>query len=399
MVAPGGTTAGVDFALDLGGSISGRITNAADGTALQNISVSVYTRIGGTTFTVGSGTTDATGLYTAQGLASGTFFVVTSGAGSQGFVNEIFGNIPCVGSCSSTTATATGTPVTVTMGAATPDRDFALDLGGRVAGTVTDAATSAGIQNVLVNVYTVVAGSTTFAGNAGTDATGAYTVQGLPTGTYYAYTSNSVGYTNEIFDNLLCPLSCSSSTAVASGAAIPVTLGSTTSARNFALQLGGTISGTVTDGTNPVASRQVYVATRVGNTTFITNATTNASGVYTIRGLPTGTYWAYTSGGGGLIDEIFDNIQCYGFCVTSDAIARGMPIPVTIGANTGGRDFALAQGGGVFGTLTDAATGQPIAGRVSVNIYAVVGNSFVYAKNIETTSGGTASPASFPATT
>ncbi len=388
VVTPGGTTTGVDFALDAGGSITGHITNASDGSPLQNISVTVYTRIGGTTFTVGSGTTDATGLYTARGLASGTFFVVTTGAGNQGFVNEILGNIPCVGSCSSTTASATGTPVSVAMGAVTPDQDFALDAGGRISGVVTDAATSAGIQNVGVNVYAVVSGSTTFAGSAGTDATGSFTVQGLPTGTYYAYTSNNVGYTNEIFDNLLCPLSCQSGTAVASGASIPVTLGATTSGRNFALQLGGTISGTVTDGTNPVAGRQVIVVTRVGNSTYTASAVTNASGAYTVRGLPTGTYWAYTFGGLGFIDEIFDNVQCFGFCSTTDAFARGTPIPVTIGANTGGRDFALSQGGGLSGTVTDAATGQPIAGRIAVNIYAVVGNQYIYAGNRESTLGG-----------
>lgn len=387
VVPPGGTAPGVDFALDAGGSIAGRITNAADGAPLPNVSVSVYTRIGSTVFTAGSGLTNASGDYTTGPLASGTYFVATSGANNQGFINEILGNIPCVGSCSSTAA-ATGTPVAVTLGASTPGADFALDAGGRIAGVVTDAATSTGIQNVIINVYTVVNGSATFAGSAGTDASGAYTVQGLPTGTYFAFTSNTVGYTNEIFDGLLCPLSCQSSTAVASGAPIPVTQGATTSGRSFALQLGGTVSGTVTDGTNPLSGRQVVVLTRVGTTTFSTSAVTNASGVYTARGLPTGSYWAYTFGGGGLTDEIFDNIPCYGFCNSTDAMARGTPIPVTAGANTGGRDFALSPGGGISGTVTDAATGQPIAGRISVTIYAVVGTQLIYAGNRESTMGG-----------
>ena len=49
------------------------------------------------------------------------------------------------------------------------------------------------------------------------------TCTSLPNGTYVALTSNSLGLYNEIYNNIRCTTSCSSSTAVASGAAITVT--------------------------------------------------------------------------------------------------------------------------------------------------------------------------------
>jgi len=43
-------------------------------------------------------------------------------------------------------------------------------------------------------------------------------------------------------------------------------------------------------------------------------------------------------------------------------------VSVTAGATTSGVDFGLALGGRISGTVTDAATGTPLAG-VSVQVY------------------------------
>lgn len=388
VVAPGGTTTGVDVALIVGGAVTGRVTRAADGTGVSGQSVTAYTRVGSSVLSVGNALTSPTGAYTLTGLPSGTYYLATVGTNSLGLINEIYDGIQCLGSCSSTAAAATGTPVGVTAGGVTPDRDFSLEEGGRVTGTITDVATATGIQSVSVSLYTLANGSATFVGSATTDSSGSYTVQGLPTGAYFAMTSNNAGYMNEIYDNLLCVISCSSSTAVASGAAIPVTQGATTSGRNFALAMGGTVTGTITNAqTATPVTGTVYVYIEVNGVAFGRSAAADASGVYTVRGLPTGTYYAFTSVGGGLVNEIYDDIPCYDSCFYPNALRLGAPIPVTAGATTTGRDFALSPGGGIFGSVTDAVTGQPPAGSITVSLYAVAGSSFTYAGNIESTSG------------
>jgi hypothetical protein len=145
---------------------------------------------------------------------------------------------------------------------------------------VTNALTSAGLQNVQVQIYSRFQGQIVSAGSANTAAS--YTVGGLGTGVYFALTANGQGFTNEIYDNILCLYTCSLSTAVASGAEIAVAIGVDTPLRNFRLDMGGTITGTIRDaGTSaPLQTTFVQVYTRIGaNVTFVaTSSFTPASG-------------------------------------------------------------------------------------------------------------------------
>jgi hypothetical protein len=369
-VTSGGTVVR-NFNLDLGGSVSGSVTNAATGTAVQNVSVTLFGRFGTTLYFAGSATSDVAGTYTVAGIPPGSYYAFTSN--SLGLVNEVYDNIGCVSGCS-TSQLLDATPITVISGATTAGRNFALDPGGRVSGTVTNATTGSSIQGVSVNLYALVSGSTTFAGSALTDATGTYTVIGLPAGTYYALTSNGLGFMNEIYDDVLCPLTCSPTTAVQSGAPIPVALGATAAGRNFALSQGGNISGTVLNQNTaaPLSNIVVAAVVRVGGSTFTTSASTNAAGNYTIIGLPTGTYRLYTSNGQGFINEIYDNQQCRGSCSTSTAATIGSAVSVTAGSTTTSNDFALQPGGSITGTITSSTTGLPVGG-IGVEAYSVVG--------------------------
>ena len=67
------------------------------------------------------------------------------------------------------------------------------------------------------------------------------------------------------------------------GAATHVALGTTVSGRHFALSIGGRISGTLSSTSGaPIAGQTVTVYGRdaFGNSDWVTNATTNASGAY-----------------------------------------------------------------------------------------------------------------------
>jgi 5-hydroxyisourate hydrolase-like protein (transthyretin family) len=374
-VAAGSTVSGIDFSLVPGSTVTGTARNTADGSLLQNITVSAYALVGTTATQFGSATTNASGVYRIQNLPTGTYFLLTSTFG--GFRNEIYDDIACIASCSSSTAVAMGTPVAVGMGATSSGRDFGLDAGGTITGTLTNAVTGAPLPNSSVFAYTRVGTSTLFDRSATTNAAGQYSITGLSPTDHFVYTNTGLA-TNEIYGNILCPLGCSSSTAVESGTAVPVTLGGTASGIDFILDPGGGLSGTVTNQATglPVSGASVVVVTRAGNSIFTRSTTTNSSGLYSLTtGNPTGSYALYTNSSG-FNNEIFDDIACNPFCSSSTAHATGTLVPVTSGAVTGGRNFALQPWptGTIAGTVIDAASGLPIAG-VTLDIWRVVGGS------------------------
>ncbi len=251
------------------------------------------------------------------------------------------------------------------LGATPSGINFALTPGGVISGTVTSSATGLPIASVSVSVFNSTGAWVT---SASTNASGLWvTSTGLPTGTYYARTSNSAGYLNEIFNDIASPGDSFSTASLLAGTPIAVTTGATTSGINFALTPGGIISGTVTSSATglPIAGVLVFTYNSAGD--FMTSASTNASGVWATSeiGLPTGTYFARTFNFVVYVDEIYNDIASPG---GSGNPLTGTPIAVTTGATTSGINFALTPGGVISGTVTSSATGLPIA-SVTVSVY------------------------------
>jgi hypothetical protein len=324
-VTAGTTTASIDFGLILGGTITGTVTDAATGAPLAGIDVRVETAGGGW---AGGAATNASGLYMVAGLVTSTYYVQTSN--SLPYLDELYNDLPCPGGSCTVTS---GTGVSVTAGATTADIDFGLTLGGKITGTVTDAGTSAPMAGIGVVVYTASGG---WAGNAATDAAGAYTVADLATGTYYVRTSNSFPYVDELYNDLPCP---DGNCTVTAGTGVSVAAGAATANIDFGLTPGGMITGTVTAaGTAaPLANLDVQVYTASGR--WVGNGVaTNGAGVYTVTGLATGTYYVRTSNSFPYVDRLYDNLPCPGGNCTMTA---GTSVSVTAGSVTGGIDFGL----------------------------------------------------------
>jgi 5-hydroxyisourate hydrolase-like protein (transthyretin family) len=372
---PAGVVPNRNISMARAGRITGTVTSTAGGAPIANAVIGVFSR-SGAGFGFG---TNAAGLYTASELGPGTWFVATFLSNSEGFRNEIYNDIPCIGGCS-TTAILGGTPVVVTGGATAAARDFALEPGGRITGVVTNSLTSAPLANVSVIAVMRVGGTVFSGGSATTNATGQYTIAGLAAGTYSLLTSSGTT-TNEIYPDILCPINCSTTTAADSGRGVAVSLNATTPNINFALSPGGTISGTVTNQVTglPASAVQVIAAIRQGPSTFTRQANTDASGNYSISGLPDGTYAVFTNSVN-FQNKIFDNIICPAqSCVTATAIQTGTPVNVTAGGNASGRNFTLlplATGatGTISGTITDSVNGLPVAG-IQVEIDQIIGTT------------------------
>ena len=201
-----------------------------------------------------------------------------------------------------------------------------------------------------------------------TDALGSYSVSSLAAGTYYPRTFHTLGYVDELYDNIQCTDGCSNFT---SGTGVIVTAGQTTSGIDFGLAVGGTITGTVTNATtgSPLSGVSVVVYT-TGNSQ-VGYGLTNGAGVYVTAGIPTGTYIVRTANALGYVDEIYDDISsCPGGGCT------GTPVNVTAGTTTGNINFGLALGGTITGTVVDATSEAPLAG---VQVYLTSpGSGFSY---------------------
>ena len=299
-VTAGNTTGAVDFPLASSGSISGTVTNAVGGAAINGASVQVFSSTGAG---IGNTTTNASGVYTLSGLAPGSYYVRTNQGGS--FINEIYNDIPCQ-QCN---VTASGAAlVAVVSGTTTSNIDFALATGGRISGFVTNASGGAAIQSVAVQLFNSQSVSM---GQVNTQANGSYITAGLPAGTYYVRTNNTLGFINELYNDIPCPITvCQAS----DGAPITVNVGVTTSAINFALTAtGGKISGTVTNaGGAPLQNVTVQTYNTLGR--FLGGVQTDASGNYSTQSLPDGTYYLRAANSLGYIDQVYDGESCLAQC-------------------------------------------------------------------------------------
>jgi len=355
----GAATAGINFGLSPGGSISGTITDAASTAILANQGVNIFSGLTGA-FVRGT-LSNASGVYTVSGLAPGTYVALSSIASGSNYQAMGYNNVSCVTGCF--LGQLTQIPVTGTS--TTSGINFALPPCGGVTGTVTDAGTSAPLSGVSVRVFN---SSGLFIGSAATNASGVYVVAGLPAGAHCARTSvsSAVNYVNELYNNIPC-LACS----VTTGTLIAVAVGAVTSAINFALSPGGGITGTVTDASTgtPLGGVTVQVFSSTG--AQLASVASNASGVYSFVGLAPGNYFVRTFVSAALnyVDEAYNNIPCVPCTITTTT-----PVAVVGTGTTAGINLALSPGATITGTIVDAGTGLPKA-NVIVTAFSSTGSS------------------------
>jgi hypothetical protein len=362
-------TPGRDFALDRGGTVSGRVTDANTGLPLYDVQVRVESASGEY---YGYAYTNSSGDYISRyGLPTGTYFVRTSNW--DGYLNELYDDLPCPGWCED----QAGTPVSVTQGVDTPNIDFGLVKGGGpgggtgfISGRITEEGAGDPVPDVDVDIYDA---SGSWVASSYADSSGHYEAGGLSTGSYFGRTWNWEGYLDELYDDFPCWDGCD----VTTGTEIAVTDGGETPDIDFALQPGGTITGTVTDlSLNPIDGVNVEVYDGTGN--YVTYGNTDSTGYYRADGLPTGAYYARTSSyywsPHGYLDELYDDIPCpFGDC----DVTAGASIAVTQGETTGGTDFQLELGGSISGRITAAGSGMTIP-WTGIEIYDSGGDWLAY---------------------
>lgn len=341
------------------GTVTGRVTNAATGAGLSNVTVFVCTFSPSCT----SATVNASGTYTMTVPAAALVAYTT---GAPGFVHEVANDIQCPFQCDLFTATSLGVPFTVTSGS-TVTKDFALSPVGSITGVVTDATTGAplaGMEVVLATRFNNHIQSTTVA----TDAAGIFTRSGLGPGTYFAAIADTgrFDYVREALGGLTCIRSCFTTGTIELGTPIGVRSGAVTGGVNFALRPAGQITGTVRRKGTGVgqANVRVIASRRIGSVpTEMASWTTDSSGGYVLAPLPEGEYIVSTESP--LLDEVAGGVACGSQC-DREELAAGQLVHVSPRGTVSGLDFTLSPGGTVTGRLTDALTGTAIVGHAGV---------------------------------
>ena len=330
-VTAASTTPNIDFTLAGGGSISGRVTRASDGTPIVDANVYAFGPNGW-----GDARTDGNGDYRIDGLATGDFRVEADAA-DRGFVREFYAEPE------GTTDYDAATLVNVTAGSDEPNIDFALDQGGSILGTVYDSDGVTPLGEVDVSAFSETGGG----GHTRSRPDGSYIIEGLASGSFRVRAeAPDRGYASQFY---------SSTAAYSEATLVPVIVGSETAGIDFVLLAGGSIAGTVLTANpgDPIAGVDVWANSYDGEGQG-GGTRTDADGNYEITGLAPGDYRVRAQKHeAGLVGEWYDNTTDWGLA------AR---VPVTAGEVTLGIDFDLAGGGTISGTVYMSDGTTPLAG-------------------------------------
>ncbi len=356
------------------GTIAGAVTNAATGQGVLGVTVWFCTSPNSPSCV--SAVTNAQGLYSMT-VPAGTHYGYTENAPQ--LVNQVYDGIACPPNLCGSLLFSYGTPTAVAAGQ-TVTRDFRLAPPAVVRGTVRDATTGSPLMGGQVELYGSFQGATFSYGMATTNAAGAYTIGGLPAGTFYAITRQFQGYVDQAFAGVGCPSRCDGFFAMG-GTPIAVPAGGEAAGRDFALRRGGSIGGTITGllapgNSVPVAGAPVSLYALLNDRVVgAGSAATDTAGHYTVTGLADGSYYLSVRPPDttGLLGQFFGGAPCGNPCDLNLPI-NGIPITVASGQATTGQNIQLARGGSIAGVVTNSATLLPVSGAF-VSAYTVLNGS------------------------
>ena len=343
----------VDFVLEKLGVIRGRVLDAQTLAPLPDILVSAW---GGSVLLhrYKNAYTDQDGFFELAGLEAGSYPVSAGGAGYQ---TEAFDDVVCRVDPYLGLVCDDGTPqeLTVDVGVVMEDIDFELRERGTISGRVTDAATGEGLPLVTVRFQTP---DGAFWANTMTDQTGRYQSPGLVSYPYRVHTDNLDFYIDEIYDNVPCRrgeivLDCDESAATA----VQVEIDAETAGIDFALDLGGSVSGTVRQSLDGTGIEQAIVAIYDDALELVFSVPTEADGTYEIKGLPAGSY-RLTASSSHHRGEVYGGVACgqYGDCPLED----GDTVDVQLRQRRDGIDFELDRLGSIRAQVVNRVTREPI---------------------------------------
>ncbi|HEX3617695.1 MAG TPA: carboxypeptidase-like regulatory domain-containing protein [Solirubrobacteraceae bacterium] len=335
------------------GTITGSFTVPAGTASAADVNVLLADR-NGDPVAIGAGNETVTGAgsYTVSGIAPGQYYVYFNDTtASDNVAPDYYGDAGTDNINKATVVTVPATGGSQALGAE------ALGAGAVITGTVSDAnAASETGSHVTAEPLSTFTADPLLGGTRAAVASGAYTIRGLPAGSY----TLSYGATGTNFALSGTDVAGSGLTYdLGSATQYAVTAGTVTSA-SFAVPAVGAISGVVTDSSAaPLAGVNVADYDSIGKQLSADAATTAVDGTYTITDLLPGTYEIGFSGlaGSGLAPTYFGGSE----------LSTAAKVTVTSGVTTPSVNGTLAAGATVSGTVT-AAQGGALLGGLDVRL-------------------------------
>jgi putative transposon-encoded protein len=341
------TSSGINFTLDPGASITGRITQMDGTTGIGGATVNVFLYNSLPGYWIGYSWTqaDSDGYYTTAGLAAGQYAIRVSKSGYASKWN------------SGTSFSEEAPAITITPSDNTTV-NLSLPSGGTISGNVQEPpygnAASATIyifdaDKFNNSHYFHPTGMTT------TDSSGNYTSDGLPTGSYLVMAFDpGMQFAAKWYNNV---------DTLRSSAAVSVSVLNNTPNINFTLVRGGTISGQVfqSNVTTPMPNAILWIANlslpedqQLCSFTFA-----DLDGKYTTTPLPDGTQWIIGAMASGYATRYYNNKSDY---TRADKISLAWPSSASY------INVILLPGGTISGRVTNGTT--PVNGaRVKIFEY------------------------------
>jgi M6 family metalloprotease-like protein len=309
VVGEGQTVSGIDATLAMAGHIQGRVYGPDGLTPLENIEVVAYSwnTASGWWDWVGGSSTNSAGDYDIGRLSSGTYRVgFTDWSGGQ-YVTEFYDNKASLDA---------GDDIVVGEGQMVTGIDATLAAAGRIQGTVYESDGTTPITGKYIRIN-VIQGNPCGNWSWITDVAinqddGTYGINGLSAGDYFLHTWTPENYFREWWAAPHSVRDC------ADAQAISVQDGEEVTGRNFQLDPGASISGTVyqSDGITPLTGDCMYIGLYATDDPCdmepdVLYNSTNVNGEYYFGGLLPGTYYVRTMAEG-------DGMFCMGFDVLNE---------------------------------------------------------------------------------
>lgn len=332
-VTAGSTTPDIDAEMAEGGQITGRVSAAATQAPIEGITACALEADGGAE----CARSNASGEYTIVALPSGSYPVMFYAGSGANYARRFYDDRAGRGEADT---------VAVVEGGVVENVNEEMIEGGRITGRVVSAVTQAPIEGVRVCAYEIDGESEGECASTGSDGT--YVISGLSEKSYRVSFEGGQGgeYAGQYYDDK--PMS-------AEPDPVAVTLGATTENVDAELIEGGAISGKVIDAStkSPVGEVEVCAAPVEGGGEECSYSS-RTNGDYSLAKLTPGSYVvSFTSEQTGYLREYYE--QEY-------SREEATSVVVTAGETATGIDAEMVEGGGITGTVTDAATKAPVEG-------------------------------------
>jgi hypothetical protein len=359
-VSNGEPAANIDFALSIGGVITGTVISEVDGTPIEGIEVEIRDYVTG--LLRGSGMTDKEGQYNINGLTNGTYYATLFRQNvTHEYALEYYDNVY---------VKDLAAPLYVEEGKVTGNIDFALAVGGTITGVVTTASGGMPISGCEITLVDCSNGRAVPGIHAMTDSpAGSYSISGLLPGNYAVRAfDSSTTYAPKYYEN--------SHTYVDATPIAISTAGQIVEGINIALNAcGGSISGRVIRAVDGAALFGIVVyAFEETSKLFVKTAMTNLDGSYNIENLASGSYIVFTGDPNGKYTRIF--------FPDSTKSENAAPVTVTESEPTTHIDFVLTMGGEIAGTVLSEVDRTPIPNSY-IEIHDYVAGTYVYNCSID----------------